>query len=51
MAKIILTQAKILIAAVDLSDHIEQVTLSSIDDEVEVTSFGGTYHDLSLIHI
>lgn len=45
MAKIILTQAKILIAAVDLSDHIEQVTLSSIDDEVEVTSFGGTYHD------
>lgn len=45
MGKLVLTQAKILINAVDLSDHIEQVTLSSVGDEVETTSFGGVYHD------
>jgi hypothetical protein len=45
MAKIVYTGCKVLVNSVDLSNHIEQVTLNRKDDQVETTAFGSAYHD------
>jgi hypothetical protein len=42
MARLILTNAYITINAVNLSDHIASVTLTTNDDVVETTAFGST---------
>ena len=42
MARIVLTNAKVTINSVNLSDHIASVTLSTIADVVETTGFSST---------
>ena len=42
MARIVLTDAYVTINAVNLSDHITSITLTTSDDIVETTSFGST---------
>lgn len=42
MSKIVLTDAKVTINSVILSDHIANITLESKDDIVETTAFGAT---------
>lgn len=42
MARIVLTNAKITINAVNLSDHIASVTLSTSNDVVDTTGFSST---------
>jgi hypothetical protein len=42
MAKIVLTDAKVTINSVILSDHISSITLDTKDDIIETTAFGGT---------
>jgi hypothetical protein len=42
MARIVLTNAFVTINAVNLSDHISSVTLSTTEDIVETTAFGST---------
>jgi hypothetical protein len=42
MARIVLTNAYVTINAVNLSDHITSVTLTTMDDVVETTAFGST---------
>lgn len=42
MARIVLTDAKVVIGGVNLSDHITNVSLSTSDDVVETSSFGTT---------
>lgn len=42
MAKIVLTDAKVTINSVNLSDHINSITLETKDDIVETTAFGST---------
>ena len=42
MAKIILTDAKVTINSVILSDHIANIILESKDDVIETSSFGST---------
>jgi len=42
MARLVLTNAYITINAVNLSDHIASVTLTTNDDAVETTAFGST---------
>ena len=42
MAKIVLTDAKVTINSVNLSDHINSITLDTKDDIVETTAFGST---------
>ena len=42
MAKLVLTDAKVTINSVNLSDHIASVTLDTKDDIVETTAFGNT---------
>ena len=42
MARLVLTNAYITINAVNLSDHIASVTLTTNDDVVETTAFGST---------
>ena len=42
MAVLVLTNAYITINAVNLSDHIASVTLTTNDDVVETTAFGST---------
>lgn len=41
MARIVLTNVKVTIGAVDLSDHIASVSLSSTYDVIETTAFAG----------
>jgi len=41
MARIVLTDAKITINGVNLSDHITSVGLSTSDDVIDTSSFGG----------
>jgi len=41
MARIVLTDAKIVIGGVNLSDHITQVTLSTSEDVVDTSAFAG----------
>lgn len=43
MAKKVLTNAVITINSIDLSDHIEKVTLEQNWDDVPTTAFGDTY--------
>ena len=42
MSKIVLTDAKVTINSVVLSDHITQITIDTKDDIVETTGFGST---------
>ena len=42
MSKIVLTDAKVTINSVILSDHIANITLETKDDIVETTAFGST---------
>ena len=42
MAKIVLTDAKVTINSVILSDHISNITIDTKDDIVETTGFGST---------
>ena len=42
MARIVLTNAYVTINAVNLSDHVTSVTLTTSDDIVETTAFGST---------
>lgn len=42
MAKLVLTDAKVTINSVNLSDHISSVTIDVKDDIVETTAFGST---------
>jgi len=42
MARLVLTNAYITINAVNLSDHIASITLTTTDDVVETTAFGTT---------
>jgi hypothetical protein len=42
MAKIVLTDAKVTINSVILSDHINNITIDTKDDIVETTAFGST---------
>ena len=42
MARLVLTNAYITVNAVDLSDHIASVTLTTTDDVVETTAFSST---------
>lgn len=42
MARIVLTDAFVTINAVNLSDHIASVTLSTTEDIIETTAFGST---------
>jgi hypothetical protein len=42
MARLVLTNAFITINAVNLSDHVASVTLTTNDDVVETTAFGST---------
>ncbi len=42
MAKIVLTDAKVTINSVILSDHISNVTIDTKDDIIETTGFGST---------
>jgi len=42
MAKIVLTDAKVTINSVNLSDHINSITLETKDDIIETTGFSST---------
>ena len=42
MARIVLTNAFVTINAVNLSDHIASITLTTTDDVIETTAFGST---------
>ena len=42
MAKIVLTDAKVTINSVNLSDHINSITLETKDEIIETSSFGST---------
>jgi hypothetical protein len=42
MARLVLTNAEVTIAGVNLSDHIASITLGSTYDVVETTAFAGT---------
>jgi hypothetical protein len=42
MARLVLTNAFVTINAVNLSDHIASVTLTTSDDVIETTAFGST---------
>ena len=42
MARIVLTNAYVLINSVNLSDHIASITLTTTDDVIETTAFGSS---------
>jgi hypothetical protein len=42
MSKIVLTDAKVTINSVNLSDHINNITLETKDDIIETSAFGST---------
>jgi IMP cyclohydrolase len=42
MARLVLTNAYVLINGVNLSDHIASITLTTTDDVIETTAFGTT---------
>ena len=48
MAKLILKDASIVIDGVDLSDHSNQVEISSEKDEQDVTGFGANMREIAL---
>jgi hypothetical protein len=41
MARIVLTDVEVIVGAVDLSDHVASVTLSTTYDVLETTAFAG----------
>jgi hypothetical protein len=46
VAKVVLTDARITINGVNLSDHCSSVTVETSKDEVDVTSFGATFKQI-----
>jgi len=44
MAQFVLTDASITVAAVDLSDHVQSITLDDGADIVDASNMGDTYH-------
>lgn len=46
MAKFVLKNAVVTVNAVDISNHCSSVTIETTFDEVDVTSFGGTYREI-----
>lgn len=46
MAKLVLTDADVVVNGVNLSNHCSQVTIESEKDEVDVTSFGATSKEI-----
>ena len=45
MAKHVLTNAEVLVNAVDLCDHVSSVTIETTRPEVDVTAMGATYQE------
>ena len=45
MAKHVLTNAEVLVNAVDLSDHVSSITIETTRPEVDVTAMGATYQE------
>ena len=45
MGKFVATLTTLKINSVDLSNHVESAVITEVFDEVEVTAFGGNYHD------
>jgi hypothetical protein len=43
MGKFVLTNASVVVNSVDLSDHVQSVTVETTRDDVEVTAMGATY--------
>ncbi len=43
MAKFILTDASVTVNGVNLSDHVQKVTVETTKDDVDVTAMGATY--------
>lgn len=46
MAKVVLTDARVTVNGVNLSDHCSSVTVETSKDEVDVTAFGATFKQL-----
>lgn len=46
MAKVVLTDARVTVNGVNLSDHCSSVTVETSKDEVDVTSMGATFKQL-----
>lgn len=46
MAKVVLTDARVTVNGVNLSDHCSTVTVETNKDEVDVTSFGAAFKQL-----
>jgi hypothetical protein len=42
MAKLVLTNAQVIVNSVDLSDHIDQVSLQEVFADIDTTAFGST---------
>ena len=45
MAKHVLTNAEVLVNAVDLSDHVSSVTIETTRPEIDVTAMGASYQE------
>jgi hypothetical protein len=48
MSKIVLTNAQVLVNAVDISNHVQSVDIESVRDEVDVTSMGDVSKEIVL---
>lgn len=48
MSKLVLTNAQVLVNAVDISNHVQSVTIESTRDEVDVTSMGDNNKEIVL---
>ena len=48
MSKLVLTNAQVFVNSVDVSNHVQSVTLESTRDEVDVTSMGDTSKEIVL---
>ena len=46
MAKVVLTDARVTVNGVNLSDHVSTVTVETSKDEVDVTSMGATFKQI-----
>ena len=46
MAKVVLTDARVTVNGVNLSDHVSSVTVETSKDEVDVTSMGAAFRQL-----
>lgn len=48
MAKLVLTNAQVLVNAVDISNHVQSVDIEGVRDEVDVTSMGDVNKEIVL---